>query len=260
MTFLFLRKNARMRTMKTKVLPLLGIVLFLSACSTSSSPEVSRDAALSLLKRFDLEINYTPSRIPPVRYALQEKMSTYVEDDAYTIEDVQIDRELDRENHYCYAKIQGMKEGHPYIHESWTYISIDKNITCHYWNGYENGKWIKERYRLEVKKSEESWENTASEEIKEMNRLYGQMALTFYQYLLDMKDETNGEYHSNDGTSLTFVSEDDSYRYEGEFQNNLYQSGARINKETGMYYQSKVSWNHCDISMPSLDYFPLRTE
>ena len=248
-----------MKAMKTKFFSMfLFSILALSACSSTSSALVSRDTALSLLKRFDLEINYTPSRLPPTRYALQEKLSAYQEDDSTTILEAQIDRELDRVNHYSYAKIQGLKENHPYVHESWTYISTDKNITCHYWNGFQDGVWKKERYRLEVKKDEEDWEKTAAEEIHEMNRLYGQMAQTFYQYLADMEEEKQGDYRSDNGMSLTFVTENDTVRYEGNFRDNLYQSGGLWNKKDGTYYQSSVSWNHCDISMPNLDFFPLR--
>lgn len=234
--------------------PLLPLLLV--SCGNETMM-ISKERALAILKQIDREINYTPLVNPPTSYILSEELSSYV-DGEKDLSDVKISREIDQNSHYSFVRIKGKYNDNDYVHENWTYISRDNNITCHYYSYIENGELFNDRYRFETEKDIDSWENVAKKDVEEMQRLYAQMATTFYAHLYNEENIIKEEYSSSgDGYLIaSFASEKNEYSC--IFENFKYLSGMVYKKEENDFYSSSVSWNKCDISMPSLDFYPLR--
>lgn len=234
----------------------LTSIFLLTSCQKESH-EINKERALAILKQIDREINYTPLVNAPKSYILYEELSSY-EDGDKTVLNAKINREIDQNSHYSFVRIKGTYEGYDYVHENWTYISRDNNVTCNYYSYAEGGKIFNDRYRYESEKDVENWESVAKKDIEEMQRLYAQMAKNFYSYLYNEENIINEKYSSNGNGYLnaSFVSEKNEYSC--VFENYMYISGSSKEKETDSFYSSSVSWNNCDISMPSLDFYPLR--
>lgn len=230
----------------------------LGACSASAN-RIDREQAVAELKKIDLEINYTPLVEVPSSYVLSETISQY-DDGGYAIENAEISRHIDQRNRYSFARIEGKHEGRPYVHESWTYVSLKHNITCHYYNAVIDGLTRNERFRYETEKDDESWDAVAEEEIAEKNRLYSQMAKLYSTFLSGMDNIQEESYFSSESGSLDFYASNEEATYSGTFRNYWFQKGFQENKTDGTYYSASVYWNQCDISMPNLDFYPLREE
>lgn len=242
--------------MKKALFLLFPILLSLSSCEKEEKVTTYSDA-LSMLKKIDREINYTPLTNIPKSYTLKETFSSY-QDENRLIEDVTIDREIDQNSHYSFVRIKGRYGDKLYFRENWTYITKDNNVTCNYLNYEENGKLINKRYREETERNLESWEKFASSDMEEMQRLYAQMAKEFYVSISSMENDiTYGEYSSDSVGSLKMTVSNDKEAYSCEFQNYWFTSGYQENKEKETFYGANVSWNRCDISMPNLDFYPL---
>lgn len=236
---------------------LMSATLLLSSCGVDKK-QITREEALSVLKQIDREINYTPLTSVPKSYILEEKLSEYSDGDK-EIENVTILREIDQNSNYSFARIMGEYNNKTYLHENWTYISRDNNVTCHYYNyKKENGSIVNERYRYETEKNVDSWENVAKADIEEMQRLYARMAMTFYSYLYDENEEFEGEYYSEKDGYLEATFSSSTCDYSCVFEDYYFRKGTKEKKNGGDLYSASVSWNKCDISMPSLDFYPLR--
>ena len=186
-------KTFKILSMKKSVFLLFPLLVSLSSCQKEEK-ETTYDEALSMLKKIDREINYTPLTNIPKSYTLKETLSSYQDEDKL-IQDVTIDREIDQNSHYSFVRIKGKYGAKLYFRENCTYVSHDKNVTCNYLNYEEDGKLINKRYREETKRNLKSWENFASKDIEEMQRLYAQMAKEFYVSITSMNEEiTSGEY------------------------------------------------------------------
>ena len=234
------------------ILVLFSMSLF--SCSKEEK-EIGRDEALAILKQIDRQINYTPLTNPPKSYILNEFLSTYT-DDEKELKDVSINREIDQNNHYSFVRIKGKYLDNDYIHENWTYISNDKNVTCHYFS-YIDKMIFNDRYRYETEKDVEGWGNVAKDDISEMQRLYARMAMNFYSDLYS-NEIISGKYVSSSAGSLDATFESESYRYSCTFSDYRFVYGAKYQKENGNRYSASVLWDKCDISMPNLDFYPLR--
>ena len=242
--------------MKKSVFLLIPILLSLSSCKEKEK-EIAYSDALSMLKKIDREINYTPLTNIPKSYTLKETFSSY-QDGERLIQDVTIDREIDQNNHYSFVRIKGKYGDKIYFRENWTYVSKENNVTCNYLNFEENGKLINKRYREETERNLESWEKFASSDMEEMQRLYAQMAKEFYVSISSMEGKINyGEYSSDSIGSLKIEVSNDQESYSCEFDNYWFRNGYRENKEKETFYGANVSWNRCDISIPNLDFYPL---
>ena len=91
--------------MKKCVFLLFPLLASLSSCQKEEK-ETTYDEALSMLKKIDREINYTPLTNIPKSYTLKETLSSYQDDDKL-IQDVTIDREIDQNSHYSFVRIKG---------------------------------------------------------------------------------------------------------------------------------------------------------
>lgn len=245
--------------MKKKVFlssTLLCAIFSLSSCGEVKK-EITRSEALSILKQIDREINYTPLANAPKSYISEEKLSSYV-DGEKKLKNVTINREIDQNSHYSFVRITGIYKNRNYIHENWTYISNSSNVTCHYYNYVEAASIVNDRYRYETEKNIETWEDIAEADIEEMQRLYAQMAKTFYSYLYGDDEDFEGNYYSSKDGSIEASFSSSTTRYSCVFEDYYFRSGSREAKNGGDMYSSSVSWNRCDISMPSLDFYPLR--
>ncbi len=246
--------------MKKNAFALFLFLASISLCSCSNiEKSISFDDALSILKRIDRQINYTPITNIPHSYILNEKFSSYIDQDK-ELSDVTIDRELNQDDHYSYLKIKGIYENSPYIRESWTYVTDKKNVACNYINYKDNGKTFVKRYRQESEKSFENWDSFANEEIAEKQRLYARMAKTFFSYLSSLEGELSDTCSSFNEGSVKIKASNEEKSYSCEFSDYWFISGSEESKEDESFYSAKVSWNKCDISMPNLDYYPLIDE
>ncbi|HBM99900.1 MAG TPA: hypothetical protein DD384_01490, partial [Firmicutes bacterium] len=218
--------------MKKRLFLLIPSLLALSSCQKEEK-ETTYKEALSMLKKIDREINYTPLTNIPKSYTLKETVSSYQDEDK-VIQDVTIDREIDQNSHYSFVRIKGKYGNKLYFHENWTYVNKDKNVTCNYLNYEEDGKLVNKRYREESKRNLKSWETFASKDIKEMQRLYAQMAKEFYVSISSMDGEiVSGEYYSDSVGSLKISVSNEKESYSCEFQNYWFTSGYSENKEKG---------------------------
>ncbi len=227
----------------------------LGSCSNSSG-SISFNDALSILKKIDREINYTPITNIPRSYILKEESSSYVDLEKEII-NAKIDRQLNQDDHYSFFRIKGTYNSRTYIHENWTYVADGKNVTCNYLNYVDNGEIIVKRYREESKKSLEDWDSFAQNDVNEKQRLYARMAKEFYTNFSSMEEEIEDDCSSNNENSVKIEASNKKVRYTCEFSDNWFVSGSHENKENGTFYSAYVSWNKCDISMPNLDYYPL---
>ncbi len=210
-----------------------------------------------MLKKIDMEINYTPVTNIPKSYILGEETNSYNDGDR-EIENASVDREIDQNNHYSFLRVKGTYQGKPYIHENWTYVARKSNVSCDYYNFIEDGKLVNKRYRQETEQSFESWDKVAESDIEEMQRLYARMAKDYYTKLLEMENDVNeGEYRSDAAGSLYVYASNDENVYSCEFESYWFKSGYHLNRLENTYYKASVSWNKCEISAPNLDYYPL---
>ncbi len=243
------------KKLSTFIVTLLGCLAF-SSCSNSKK-EITYTEALSILKKIDMEINYTPVTNIPKSYILSEKTNSY-KDGNKIIENAVIDREIDQNNHYSFLRIKGTYEGRDYIHENWTYVARKNNVSCDYYNFVENGKISNTRYRQESEQSYESWDSVAKSDIVEMQRLYARMAKEYYIHFSELEENAEkSEFYSDAVGSLYAYISSDTETYSCEFDNYWFKSGTHKNFSEDTYYEASVSWNKCEISAPNLDFYPL---